>query len=311
MKKYTLVIVGIVILVLGLIAVFVGFAMSNYDLSVFNDRAGVKEEKFLASAEITQLQIEDQDVSIEFTRSASNQVEITYYTRSNEAYTFTESGSVLHVKKEVTGFWRMRMFGHMRWLGLDNRLVVALPQNFAGPIDASTTNGRITMNGEALEALTLRSRNGEINVENTSAKQGIFLQTSNSPVALIGSSAQDIQIETSNAAVFLDNVATPMLRARTSNGKMTLMRMNESPQIYLETSNAVISLADVNPQVLDAKTSNGAIHANIIGREEDFDIDLRTSNSQVNIPNRVNPGHPSIRLRTSNARIDVTFTQPN
>ncbi len=308
MKKYRLVIIGLLVFVLGLGLVFGGFAMSGFDTNVFSWTVSSEGKTYQASSEITSLQIDDENMSIQFVRSQSDRIEITYVTSGRETYEFIESGQTLQVKKENMGPRYMRWFGWVNfgWTRIRG-LTVALPAGFSGPIDAKTTNGQIRIQDQDLEALTLQSRNGQIEVEGVSSRQGMWLKTTNARIRLLDSGAPDIQIETSNAEVVIRNVASQILQATTSNARMDLSAMSENRQIFLRSTNGSLFLNEVGADVLDAQTSNARILATVYGREEDFDIDVESRNGNVNIPNRSNPGRPRLKLRTSNGSIEVEF----
>ncbi|MDF2567626.1 MAG: hypothetical protein K0R90_1082 [Oscillospiraceae bacterium] len=141
-------------------------------------------------------------------------------------------------------------------------------------------------------------------------KNRIEIETSNSSIyAEDIKSTNNLIFKTSNSKIELRGIVADDLTVTTSNGKITLFDVEGSSSVNAKTSNGKIELDNVKSEDIKLKSSNGSIVGSVVGNEDDYRINADTSNASNNLTNRYD-GKYSLSAETSNARIDIDFTNP-
>ena len=157
-------------------------------------------------------------------------------------------------------------------------------------VDLHTSNSRITVKQVNCKNLKCASSNGRLELEQVKSKQGLTGKTSNSRIeARSVSSGGDLTLTTSNSAILAENCA-----ARQA--------------LSLTTSNGVVEIHRSTGASVSLKTSNGAVRGELPGRQQDWQIDSRTSNGHNSLPNS-QPGDKPLFVRNSNGSIRLAFEE--
>lgn len=221
---------------------------------------------------ITKIQLNAENKSIHISPSGSDQIQIHYTSDKNQTYDFSTENGI--VKMENHGYndnsFNFSIFGfHMNDNSNDDEITVSVPAEYANDITVKTTNS-------------------EIAVSNFKNLHDVSCTTTNSVINFSDVNVNNLNIETKNAAITLNHLtAANKLEAYTKNAKISLDKI-ASQDIELETTNAIIS-------------------GTVLGNEDDYSIDSRTTNGVNNLPNR-SGGSKKLKVNTTNAIINVSFS---
>lgn len=147
-------------------------------------------------------------------------------------------------------------------------ITVMVPTSYAGDVQVDTTNSYV-------------------NVSNFSKMKDVACTTTNSAISIDNFSAHDLSFHTQNAAINLSNVS--------ASGKIAAF-----------TQNAQIGLKGISAPDISLQTQNALIAGTILGSEDDYTIDARTTNAISNLKSR-SGGSKNLSVETTNAIISVNF----
>lgn len=156
--------------------------------------------------------------------------------------------------------------------------IVTVPKGIK--LDLRTSNGRVSVNGEALESLKVDTSNGAVMVDNAGSGM-LIVDTSNGLARISGWRGQ--------------------INCATSNGAITaILPQLDSDNYVFTTSNGGISItvAPSSSFEISANTSNGSIRSSLPGNWSEAPSGTKYSGSY-------NGGGASITLRTSNSNIQL------
>ena len=264
---------------------------------------GIVKSTFPES-EIRKLTISDFNNSFEIIPTSGDKFEVTSFETEEKGYEIKEVGDELRIiafRKET---------GIRKWFHFDVRsktLVVKVPKNFRGDIDASTTNGSARVERLACGDVVIKTRNGALHLD-TIAANTINASSTNGAIRSATVKAKSITLGTSNGSVYLDSVATENLKASSSNGPFHVSTV-AAETIDLHTSNGSMSVNKVAAErSISMTSSNGSITGVIGGKMSDYAITSSTSNAKNNLPNGTS-GPKKLHVSTSNARINIDFCE--
>ena len=95
----------------------------------------------------------------------------------------------------------------------------------------------------------------------------------------------------------------------TSNGMLSLDHCSVKNTINAKTSNALLTLYQVEGKDITLKSSNGEITGGLIGNMDEYQIESHTSNGSNSLPEQKATGTKFLRAETSNANIEIGFTE--
>jgi len=267
--------------------------------------------KIIGNTELENLKITTRNERITIKPTTRTEIRITYYESDRNKYSFSETDDTFTMTKDSN----IRNFR----IGINFSIfipyiVVEIPETLILSYDIKTSNARIQLNDLNLRESTFTSSNGRIEVENIVSTANLKFQTSNSSINVENLNAGKVYFGTTNGSINLDNIKALVIDGKTSNSSITLDRIT-SQELLLKTSNGRINLKNINSHIINAQTSNSSIEANIIGFENDFKRDLRTSNGRIRI-NDIEYGtrvldnqtkSKQLILHTSNGGVRVKF----
>lgn len=195
------------------------------------------------------------------------------------------------------------------------RFQIRAPRGVA--IDLSTSNGDVAALDPYGE-VKLRTSNGKVQVRGA---KDVHARSSNGAIRVEDASGA-VDVETSNGAIHLAKVGPGPTRAVTSNGRIVAealrgdaelrssngsvrleaAELSEKPDLVVTTSNGPVSVsipkgADAE---LEMRTSNGRVRADLV--EDGAQV---TKKSDRELHARLGEGRGRIRIRSSNASIDL------
>lgn len=293
----------------GIILFFVGnlfggrgiFINSRFQIGTADDTEYFEYENRNLQA-FTGVNINVGNMPVEFLPSEDGLygVKAAYYATDKENMLIEVKDNILKVEQKS----EMRFISFdLSFLSETNKeyVIVYLPKQEYETINASTSNGMISMEGTGtvVENLILDTSNGPIRASDITA--GTFTaDTSNGTVNLNGIASENVRVKTSNAPVTVSDCVVSVLEIRTSNGTVNLEGMD----------------FDGSERDISVDTSNAAITAGFEKyRESDFRIKANTSNANVYVNDEnlrahdytTKDGDGRLRLKTSNGRIEMYF----
>lgn len=160
-------------------------------------------------------------------------------------------------------------------------------------------------NGE----LRLSTRNAGLSAAGLTALDRARFSTSNARLALDGVTCGTLEAVTSNASLHFHNLRGTVCDAHTSNASAAAEDCVFTESLHLKTSNGSIHLNDAGADHMEFTSSNGSIRGTVRGDMRQYAVYSHTSNGSNSLPAEM--AYPdqtkSIRVSTSNARIDVKF----
>ncbi|QSX06591.1 DUF4097 family beta strand repeat protein [Sedimentibacter sp. zth1] len=327
MKNRKLLTIASLLVIIGIIIFFVGFA--NADFNIKNISTIKYEEKsYSTNTNIEKINIGDYDMSVDITPSPDDKIHIKYYENKKRKYIISEKNGVLDIQKEKPSI--INIFS----MSIDfnnTKLSVKIPKNYNGELIVKTSNNSIsisdinlgdvsltTSNGKihstnisCSSSLELKSSNASIDVENVKVSGDIICDTSNGKTNLTNvSSLEDIRCETSNGTIYVVDTKCNYINAKSSNGTISLDNFSTNSSIEIRTSNSKVLFNNISfNDKFKITTSNGKIKGNLNGKIDEYTINYKTSNGDSNLPNDYVGGNKQIDFRTSNSDIDVDFTK--
>lgn len=257
-----------------------------------DDNTFVEKVYEAESASIDSIHVTDRNNAIEVYPSSDGKLRITYYESNRIEYDIEESANQLRMKVEDNKKWYDYI--HFGWWYDDDENIdmkIEVPEQMAAQLNIETSNARI-------------------NVEDVMLKENCLFHSSNGRIELSSVSGDAVmELETSNGKVILSDVKGKEIEADTSNGSVELYNV-EAKELGVDTSNASIKLGGtILSDDIDLETSNGKVEGMITGRESDYEITSKTSNGNNSLPEDRSGGTKKLRVKTSNGRIDVSFSE--
>lgn len=247
MKRNTAVVVGLLLVAAGLVAL------------LFSPLSGFTRES--AAESFTGVSVVEFDLSnspIEF-RAGGDEVVVDYSFStgflSDARVSLDQDGDVLRLEQSCPGIFSWRCQASFEVTLPSTTEIGGETSNGAisifgleGPVDVTTSNGRVTLDEVASSSVSVRTSNGAINGE------------------ALGS--DDVDVATSNGRIELGfDVAPSAVSARSSNGSIQVNLPSDAPTYAVEAS-----------------TSNGRVETPIrTDPAATHSITLRTSNGDITV----------------------------
>ena len=243
------------------------------------------------SDSIDRITIKNKNNGIQIYPSTDGKLRITYYESNKVTYSIDESGNELQM--QVRSYKKWYDYLSLGWWDEEESvdMKIEVPEQLAAEMDIKTSNAQINVKDVILkDESEFHSSNGCIQLSNVNGDACVKLKTS-------------------NAELILEEVKAKKIEADTSNGDVRLCNM-EAEELEADTSNASIALdGTIQSDDIDLETSNGNVEGMITGKESDYDITAKTSNGNSSLPENRSGGTRKLQVKTSNARIDVTFSE--
>jgi len=249
-----------------------GTASSSVEIAPGHSEPEKSKSDSTDAAGVSAVRIKAENKKIEFVSTDGKQITFKYCPEQDQQYELSNQGGVFSLSNEDLShggkFPDFLFNGSV--LDPAELITVYIPKDFSGDITVETANSAIT-------------------ASNFEKLGNLSCETSNSAIKMSDVSAQNIKLQSRNAVISLEDVtAAVRLSAQTENAAISLQRI-ASPDIALKTGNAMVS-------------------GTILGREEDYTIDSKTSNAKSNLQSR-SGGDKKLSVSTSNAMINLRFEE--
>ncbi len=309
MKTARIYIIAGICLIVGIIIIASAFAFGGFDFLKMGSEQKYTEKSFVSSKAISQIKIDDSNVGVNFSKSPDDKIHITYFENDKNYYEITENDDgMLNIIKVNNYKWYDYIFNiNFQSISLN----VSVPSSFNGKIDTSTSNANIYLKDVNTSDIVFDTSNNKVEINNSSISGRAEIKSSNGEIRLTNSTfGGDLNAKTSNSSITLENISGKEIFSETSNGKINLSSVKSSSNVTARTSNSRISLNNVDAaKKLECKSSNGDISGRVIGSIRDFSIYSHTSNGKSNLPSNMGGGEKVLDISTSNASIDISFSE--
>lgn len=294
----------------GLIAAAAGGFLFHWNMEELDIVPGYEEKIFLAQSDTREVILKVASRSVRIENNSSDAVQIEYSQDDLIRYILTEEDGTVTMTQENKRHWfdsfRYGMFSGIK---TSSPIVVKLPAGFAGALSVQSENGRIDAEASAfLERCRLLTSNARVAVKNLTCGE-LEARSSNAAIQLKNVSAEgSITANTSNASVLMTAVSCKAGAVKTSNGGLRLENVTARERVEAQTSNGSVKFTVTAPQI-KLQSSNGSITGRINGRETDYSISCKTSNSSQNLYDTERPESENrLDIATSNGKVQVRFT---
>lgn len=318
MKTFVAILVGII--VIGLIAAVVGFAMLDFNYEKLKD-IFLKDKNFTeknvdTDFEASSIIIDAENNIVKIAVSDDDKTHITYF--ESESYTFEYSekdGAISLTSNFENKILRWFNFGYIS--ERVRTITVEVPADFNGNLDINTSNGKITL--EDLDNLTdvrLKTSNGKVTVKNSKTSGYLDVKSSNGELTFENLTVGGyLKGDTSNGRVNLNTIAcVGEIDIDTSSGGISGGEIS-ADKLFIKTSNGRITLNKLDTDYIDVYTSNGDIDLGVDNLTfSDYKFIVETTNGDIVIDGTeygsqtINPSATNyLKARTSNGDIDIDF----
>lgn len=305
----------VLLIIIGLIAGAVGVAFFGVDIANLNDifiddSAYTQKEKQSAVADT--IKIDTENNIIKFIASQDEFINVEYYESENYVITYTDSENSINIEGRLVK--KLYFFNLSRASQAVRTITVAIPTEFSGDIDITTSNGSVVIENEVdLDNVKIVTNNGGITLKNIKAND-IYAKTNNGNIVLSQvECSTKIQTDTSNGKITMENVISSEINAKTSNGAIVLNNIN-ADKMECRTSNGNINASKIESDEITLISSNQSIFLTITGSKDDYKAVLSTSNGSisydgVNVTNQTlnDTGAKYVKAQTSNGNITINY----
>lgn len=286
-----------VLLVIGLCLMCLSMVISLFNFkNIFNPFFEMPNdykriEQKIETEDINSIYVDTDNEKVTVKATDNDYITISYYESSHEKYEFeNKDGNVSLERKDTIRFFNFNLsFWH------DREIIIEIPDELILSYKIYTDNARIEVSDLSISNSLFDTSNASIEMTNINSDNKVDLKTSNGQINIERSNINSIIAKTSNGSINIQDVKANNLSAKTSNGKILFDE--------LEALN------------IDMNTSNARVEGNIIGNEEDYYKDIKTSNSHIEIDGREYgtkvldkmDNKNELIIKTSNGRVNISF----
>lgn len=298
--------------------------------------------------EISDLKLELKGQPVEIRTSTDDKVHVTAWENERVKFSAEKTPDALSLSLGADIRWYDQfIYGFFSQLSsYQYRSIIEIPSSYQGDFTIFCSETTVDLKGfQALRNLEIKNSNGSIFLESISSSRcflstsnssiickelktgemeayssngGIALEkvtadnvhtgTSNSSIAGKAITAGEITVTNSNGSISLTEINADGLTASTSNSSNHLENVSITGSVILSNSNGSLGIQQVKAPNIDLSTSNSQIFGVIIGNQQDYSIEAKTSNGDSNLANSTG-GQNRLKVSNSNGDIHVTFSQ--
>lgn len=234
--------------------------MENEDYQQEGSERYVRSEEKFSPIGLNKLYVEENNNAVRLERSVDGDIHVSYCvdTKSGEHYDITaENGRLSVIYKQPT--LNISWFNGIP-AGLDDTLIISLPEGFEPDADINSENGKITAADLSFGPLSAKADNGKVELSGIKAAS-VIAESVNGAVEIKNTeSAGKVYAKSDNGKITYENVsATDTVEAYTDNGAVTLDSVSTNGSITCESDNGKLQLTDVKAASVNANTDNGTV----------------------------------------------------
>ncbi|WKY44411.1 DUF4097 family beta strand repeat-containing protein [Eubacteriaceae bacterium ES2] len=311
-KKIIMLIAGGLI-ILGLVIVFLAFALAGFNWHSFN--TALPDEEHIYSydlAGVSSLSVSELDAEVLIVGSDEDNIKITCSENKKDAY-----GIQLHANGELD----INRSFYKHWyeyigFNISNKkrtLTVSVPRSFSGEVDVNTMSGDLDLNNfDGINALNISTSSGQITITNVTANDYIKASTMSGDFALDTlHTGNEIELETSSGEIQVSNgeIAGNMTVSSLS-GNIDLSDTQINGDSSFNSSSGEVRLNLFSAKNISVTTLSGDVEGRILGDPGNYTITADSLSGTINIPQSAN-GKNTFDMSTSSGNIDIEFSSAN
>jgi len=303
-KRYLILSISLWLLVavlgIGAIIYGVGGGFSKMTTGVL-----VKEES-IALGSIRSIEVSSTYQSVEIRKTTDDHIKISQYGHDDLSgdELFSVSTSDGSVRIYMTGKWHFRIMNF-----IDDTLIIEIPENFSGDLDAETSSGSMKVIDEfQWTTAALKSSSGDIHIYDHLTADSLYAKTSSGAIRAEGNirSNGDVSFKSSSGDIRLGGTVTAKnLNAETSTGAIRFQAsVDMTENITLKSSSGSIRLdGEIQAAKLQATVNSGGIGLGSVAVESFY---LESSSGTINADSISGGGE----AKTTSGGIRLTLKDP-
>jgi len=314
-----------IILVIGLILAFTGFALLGFDSNAITKAfTNQRDADFTAVSKTVELlpqklEIDCINNTIEFYEIEEDKITFDYYQSDYYFFELSESSELVKLKAiKENQTWLKRWSLELGTISPHIQKVrVGLSKNFAGQLIIETTNGDVDLSStNELELLKINMTNGKVNIKNISVANDISIDNTNGIISLKDITvSKNCTVKTTNGNITVASTVANIIDASTTNGRIAITGA-QAQELLSHTTNGNISISYTNCLKMDTQTTNGNIIINALGNFEDTKMIIRNTVGSITVngvkyaTQTLNPNaSKSISAKSTNGNITIDFKE--
>lgn len=278
-------------LAFGVALCLIALVLVRFDVTALGENVDYEQKSAaFAAADMRRIEVQNPMDDILVSPSADGQIHVYYSESEKDVYEVSQENGALKVRYQSLRHW----YDYIGFnIGANGRkpLRLEVPADSALAMQINATNGQVSINGlAALEGLEVSSTNGAIDVREAKVAGDVKLSTTNGDVTARAVAIQgSLQLSGSNGAMQAQDLDVQgNLRAGTTNGRVSLLGVRPGADVTLSST-------------------NGEIYARFAGSADDYRVEARTTNGQVDAPKGREDAPKKLSAATTNGGVSIQF----
>lgn len=319
-------IVGGVLVIAGAIITTAGITSSLKNKGskeeISKNSRNLVEMEYVASEtsiEELNLYLVSEDVEIELGNNET--IKITYYDDpENSDYIIKENGKKLSMERKSSSV-NINVFTDISEMIStadfddyeDCKVVVTIPENYAGSYDIGLVSGSIKMSDVPCEKyLNLDTTSGDIDLKNVNCNQTLVIDTKSGTVSLADITVNgNMEFDSTLGNLKLTNVAVKgELSCDTISGEIAGDNVSVKSFESSSTSGDIEIDAFTVEKEISGDSISGSFDLKLTDSQQNYDIEVDTISGSVNIPmNSKGNGGKELEFSTRSGNVNVEFAE--
>lgn len=280
-----------------------------------------KTEKLLYNGE--DLSVEVIFDKIELKVVDGNEVTFNYYESEKVKRTIKNENGKISFETEAPRFFN--------WIYNKYVVKIGIPKDFGGELEIETETGNVLVDLSAVtcQEIDIESTTGNVTVKNATIKEEFSVKVATGKVEIKDVTSEDFSIESTTGSVDVSDIKVSKnvkLKATTGNIKITNLSAKEvkiklttgslkegkidCEGFTAEATTGSLTFSVKNATKIYLKATTGSIRGEIVGNENDYNIESTTSTGSNNLRNQMVPSSDKLlKAETSTGSITVNFIE--
>lgn len=252
-------------------------------------RTQPKSDVLIDEPGITSFDIDVKNASIKVYPSSDLNFRVKYIRDENVEVEYSRQGDrfVLREREKAQRMsWRRFVCGP----NSEGKLVVEIPEG-------------------TIQQFRLKSSNAAVKINDILIRKVGEVETSNGKIVLIGCSGGDFVGQSNNAKIHVENCDMKKIDVRTTNGTVSVENSKQD-QLVCKTTNGRVCVENIVADDITLRSTNGSIAGEIVGAQNDYNIDSHTINGSCRPSKQINVNSTKkLSVRTTNGSVNISFTE--
>lgn len=252
-------------------------------------RTQPKNDVLIDEPGITSFDIDVENASIKVYPSSNLSFRVKYIRDENVEVEYSRQGDrfVLRAREKAQRMsWRRFVCGP----NSESKLVVEIPEG-------------------TIQQFRLKSSNAAVKINDIVIRKVGDVETSNGKIVLIGCSGGEFVGQSNNAKIHVENCDMKKIDVRTTNGTVSVENSKQE-QLICKTTNGRVCVENIVADDITLRSTNGSIAGEIVGAQNDYNIDAHTINGSCRPSKQININSTKkLSARTTNGSVNISFTE--